>query len=226
MERFGFVGLPNAGKSSLFNALAGGGALAAPYPFATKEPNVGRARVPDTRLDQLAAFSKSKNVVHAVGEFVDIGGLVEGAHKGEGSRQQVPRQHPRGRRHRLRRPGLRGRRRPRLAENRSTTSPSSRSSSPLPTSRRSRPSCPPPEGGEGRQDAGRRAARHGEGARDPLRRHAAVPGAAHRRGARRPEAAVPADEQARAGGRQRRRRRPRPRRREGRPRRRAHGGPR
>ena len=84
MERFGFVGLPNAGKSSLFNALAGGGALAAPYPFATKEPNVGRARVPDVRLDRLAEFSKSRNVVHAVGEFVDIGGLVEGAHKGEG----------------------------------------------------------------------------------------------------------------------------------------------
>jgi ribosome-binding ATPase len=84
MERFGFVGLPNAGKSSLFNALAGGGALAAPYPFATKEPNVGRARVPDHRLDKLAAFSKTKSIVHAVGEFVDIGGLVEGAHKGEG----------------------------------------------------------------------------------------------------------------------------------------------
>ena len=53
MERFGFVGLPNAGKSSLFNALAGGGALAAPYPFATKDPNVGRAKVPDPRLDAL-----------------------------------------------------------------------------------------------------------------------------------------------------------------------------
>jgi ribosome-binding ATPase len=84
MERFGFVGLPNAGKSSLYNALAGGGALAAPYPFATKDKNVGRARVPDVRLDRLAEFSKSKNVVAATGEFVDIGGLVEGAHKGEG----------------------------------------------------------------------------------------------------------------------------------------------
>ena len=84
MERFGFVGLPNAGKSSLFNALAGGGALAAPYPFATKDPNTGRARIPDHRLDKLAAMSKSQNVVPATSEFVDIGGLVEGASKGEG----------------------------------------------------------------------------------------------------------------------------------------------
>ena len=84
MERFGFVGLPNAGKSSLFNALAGGGALAAPYPFATKDPNVGRARVPDHRLDALAEMSKSKNVVPATCEFMDIGGLVAGASQGEG----------------------------------------------------------------------------------------------------------------------------------------------
>ncbi|MEO5680187.1 MAG: GTPase, partial [Acidimicrobiales bacterium] len=84
MERFGFVGLPNAGKSSLFNALAGGGALAAPYPFATKEKNVGRARVPDHRLAALAAMSRSKSVVPATVEFVDIGGLVEGASEGEG----------------------------------------------------------------------------------------------------------------------------------------------
>jgi GTP-binding protein YchF len=84
MERFGFVGLPNAGKSSLYNALAGGGALAAPYPFATKDPNVGRAKVPDHRLDALAVMSKSKNVVHAACEFMDIGGLVAGASKGEG----------------------------------------------------------------------------------------------------------------------------------------------
>ena len=84
MERFGFVGLPNAGKSSLFNALAGGGALAAPYPFATKEPNIGRAKVPDDRLLKLAEMSKTKTIVHATSEFVDIGGLVEGASKGEG----------------------------------------------------------------------------------------------------------------------------------------------
>ena len=84
MERFGFVGLPNAGKSSLYNALAGGGALAAPYAFATTDPNIGVARVPDHRLDALAEMSKSRNVVPATVQFVDIGGLVAGASKGEG----------------------------------------------------------------------------------------------------------------------------------------------
>ncbi|MGI9053489.1 MAG: redox-regulated ATPase YchF [Ilumatobacteraceae bacterium] len=84
MERFGLVGLPNAGKSSLYNALTGGGALAAPYAFATKDPNIGVARVPDERLDRLAAMSSSRNVVHAAVEVVDIGGLVEGASRGEG----------------------------------------------------------------------------------------------------------------------------------------------
>jgi GTP-binding protein YchF len=84
MERFGFVGLPNAGKSSLYNALAGGGALAAPYAFATTDPNVGVAKVPDARLEALAAMSRSRNVVPATVQFVDIGGLVAGASKGEG----------------------------------------------------------------------------------------------------------------------------------------------
>ena len=84
MERFGFVGLPNAGKSSLYNALTGSHALAAPYPFATKDPNIGVARVPDPRLDALAAMSSSAKVVPATVEVVDIGGLVEGASKGEG----------------------------------------------------------------------------------------------------------------------------------------------
>ncbi len=84
MERFGFVGLPNAGKSSLFNSLAGGGALAAPYAFATTDPNVGVVRVPDPRLDALAEMSNSRKVVHSTTEFVDIGGLVEGASQGEG----------------------------------------------------------------------------------------------------------------------------------------------
>lgn len=84
MERFGLVGLPNAGKSSLYNALTGGGALAAPYAFATKDPNIGVAKVPDERLERLAAMSSSKNTIHAAVEVVDIGGLVEGASKGEG----------------------------------------------------------------------------------------------------------------------------------------------
>ena len=84
MERFGLVGLPNAGKSSLYNALTGGGALAAPYPFATKDPNIGVAMVPDERLDRLAEMSQSKKTIHAQVEVVDIGGLVEGASHGEG----------------------------------------------------------------------------------------------------------------------------------------------
>ena len=84
MERFGLVGLPNAGKSSLYNALTGGGALAAPYAFATKDPNIGVAKVPDDRVDRLGAMSKTRTLVHAAVQVVDIGGLVEGASKGEG----------------------------------------------------------------------------------------------------------------------------------------------
>ena len=83
MERIGFVGLPNAGKSSLFNAI-GGQALAAAYPFATVDPNVAIAHVPDHRLDRLAVFANSVKTVHATVEFVDIAGLVQGAHQGEG----------------------------------------------------------------------------------------------------------------------------------------------
>lgn len=84
MEKFGFVGLPNAGKSTLFNALAGGGAFAAPYAFATVDPNIGNAKVPDDRLEKLSELSKSKETIFASVQFVDIGGLVEGAHSGEG----------------------------------------------------------------------------------------------------------------------------------------------
>ncbi len=84
MERFGFVGLPNAGKSSLFNSLTGGGAYAAPYAFATTAPNVGVARVPDPRLDRVAEMSRSRRAVAATVQFTDIGGLVAGASRGEG----------------------------------------------------------------------------------------------------------------------------------------------
>jgi GTP-binding protein YchF len=84
MERFGLVGLANAGKSSLFNALTNAGALATSYAFATKGPSVGVAKVPDVRLDALAAMSRSRNVVPASVQVVDIGGLVEGSSKGEG----------------------------------------------------------------------------------------------------------------------------------------------
>src|SRR5690606_1491299 len=84
VERFGFVGLPNAGKSSLYNALAGGGALAAPYAFATVAPNVGVAKVPDPRLYALAEMSRTKTIIPAAVQFVDIAGLVKGAAQGEG----------------------------------------------------------------------------------------------------------------------------------------------
>lgn len=80
----GIVGLPNVGKSTLFNALTKKSVLAANYPFATIDPAVGVVSVPDERLDKLAAFSKSAKVVPAAVEFVDIAGLVKGASEGEG----------------------------------------------------------------------------------------------------------------------------------------------
>ena len=82
--KIGIVGLPNVGKSTLFNALTNAGALAANYPFATIEPNVGIVPVPDERLDVLAKMYETNKIVPATVEFVDIAGLVAGASKGEG----------------------------------------------------------------------------------------------------------------------------------------------
>ncbi|MFA7624978.1 MAG: redox-regulated ATPase YchF, partial [Pusillimonas sp.] len=80
----GIVGLPNVGKSTLFNALTKAGIAAENYPFCTIEPNVGVVEVPDPRLDALAEIVKPERVLPAVVEFVDIAGLVAGASKGEG----------------------------------------------------------------------------------------------------------------------------------------------
>ncbi len=80
----GIVGLPNVGKSTLFNALTKSGIAAENYPFCTIEPNVGIVALPDARLEQLAAIAKPQKVIPAVVEFVDIAGLVAGASKGEG----------------------------------------------------------------------------------------------------------------------------------------------
>ncbi len=80
----GIVGLPNVGKSTLFNALTKKSVLIANYPFATIDPSVGVVAVPDKRLDTLAAFSHSKKKIPAAVEFVDIAGLVKGASEGEG----------------------------------------------------------------------------------------------------------------------------------------------
>ncbi len=82
--KIGIVGLPNVGKSTMFNSITKAGAECANYPFCTIEPNVGMVAVPDERLDNLAKLYNPQKVTHAVIEFVDIAGLVKGASKGEG----------------------------------------------------------------------------------------------------------------------------------------------
>jgi ribosome-binding ATPase len=84
MLKCGIVGLPNVGKSSLFNALTKAGIESANYPFCTIEPNVGVVALPDNRLNKIAAIAKSKEIIPATTQFLDIAGLVAGASKGEG----------------------------------------------------------------------------------------------------------------------------------------------
>src|SRR5436309_15449948 len=85
----GIVGLPNVGKSTLFNALSGASVLAANYPFATKDPNVGVVPVPDERVDKRSALFQPRKTTHAAWEFRDIAGLVRGASKGDGLGNQL-----------------------------------------------------------------------------------------------------------------------------------------
>ncbi|MBT3580794.1 redox-regulated ATPase YchF [bacterium] len=80
----GIVGLPNVGKSTLFNAITNASVTASNYPFCTIEPNIGIVEVPDPRLEILAKISNSQKIIHSTIEFVDIAGLVKGASKGEG----------------------------------------------------------------------------------------------------------------------------------------------
>ena len=101
--KLGVVGLPNVGKSTLFNAITKAGAEAANYPFCTIEPNTGVVAVPDERLDELSAMYHPKKTTPAVIEFVDIAGSGQGREPRRGLGQQVPLPHPRVRGDRARR---------------------------------------------------------------------------------------------------------------------------
>ena len=94
LVKIGIVGLPNAGKSTLFNALTAAGAETGDYPFTTVDPNVAVVPVPDERLDRLAEVLGSSEAVHETIEFHDIAGLVRGASRGGGAGQPVPRLDP------------------------------------------------------------------------------------------------------------------------------------
>ena len=160
----GIVGLPNVGKSTLFNALtATAAAEAANYPFCTIEPNVGRVAVPDERLAVCARLAKSAKIIPTQLEFVDIAGLVRGAVAGPGARQPVSRSYPRGRRDRPG-PALLRRRQRRACRGLGRSDPRRRDGRDRADAGRSRKPRTPrrrgPEARPRRRPRGSRAARH------------------------------------------------------------------